>query len=828
MKSYLPVLLILLVLSCTTNKSGNDKLTINDQNYFELPGLNVMVFEDIYPEGHQGGVGFIQNGVRVATNGDVRLELTPGQFQPIPKVGKRTVDRDLNEISVNLWYPDSAINRKGYNPLFYPDLRFTYKVRVVGENDYFKIFVDMDKPVPDEWLGKIGFNLELYPTDLFGKTWNMDDKSGFFPNQANGPVTLGANQENQAVPMATGRKFVVAPELDKQRFSIESATADIQLLDGRIRHTNGWFVVRSAIPAGATKGAIEWTIKVNHIPGWISAPVVHTSQVGYHPNQSKIAVIETDAADKSRPNAQLIKISASGKETVVKTLKPASWGKFLRYNYLQFDFSEAKQEGTYLVQYGDARSNPFMISPEIYKRHVWQPTLEVFLPVQMCHMRVVESYRVWHGVCHLDDALMAPTDSILFDGYKQGPSTLTRYKSGDRVPGLNRGGWHDAGDDDLRVESQAGSVKLLSLAWEEFRPELDATSINQAARLVNIHVPDGKPDMLQQIEHGALTVLGGYENMGRVYRGIISPTISQYTMVGDIANQTNNINYNKAVKYNGTFETTAGIKDDRAVYTEENPSNEFEAVMGLAAAARVLKDYDSKLASRCLSAATGLWHQKRTIRQRDLSQQIMAATELLITTNDQEYKDFLLQHTDSITKYISSVGWVVVRSIPIINNQPYKSAIEKALTGLSKEITEQGKETPFGVPYRPYIWGAGWNIQEFGVQQYYLSKFFPTIFSTAYMFNALNFVLGCHPGINIASFASGVGAKSVTRAYGYNRADYSYIPGGVVSGTALIRPDFPELKEFPFLWQQTEYVLGGGESNYLFLVLAADKILSKE
>jgi endoglucanase len=423
---------------------------------------------------------------------------------------------------------------------------------------------------------------------------------------------------------------------------------------------------------------------------------------------------------------------------------------------------------------------------------------------------------------------MAPTDSILFDGYKQGPSTLTRYKSGDRVPGLNRGGWHDAGDDDLRVESQAGSVKLLSLAWEEFRPELDATSINQAARLVNIHVPDGKPDILQQIEHGALTILGGYENMGRVYRGIISPTISQYTMVGDISNQTNNINYNKAVKYNGTFETIAGIKDDRSVYTEENPSNEFEAVMGLAAAARVLKDYDSKLAGRCLSAATGLWHQKRTIRQRDLSQQIMAATELLITTNDQEYKDFLLQRTDSITKYISSVGWVVVRSIPIINNQPYKSAIEKALTGLSNEITEQGKETPFGVPYRPYIWGAGWNIQEFGVQQYYLSKFFPTIFSTAYMFNALNFVLGCHPGVNTASFASGVGAKSATRAYGYNRADYSYIPGGVVSGTALIRPDFPELKEFPFLWQQTEYVLGGGESNYLFLVLAADKLLSKE
>ena len=94
------------------------------------------------------------------------------------------------------------------------------------------------------------------------------------------------------------------------------------------------------------------------------------------------------------------------------------------------------------------------------------------------------------------------------------------------------------------------------------------------------------------------------------------------------------------------------------------------------------------------------------------------------------------------------------------------------------------------------------------------------------IFHALNFILGCHPGSNTASFASGVGAKSATVAYGANRADWSYIPGGVVSGTALIRPDFPELLEFPYLWQQTEYVLGGGSSDYMFLVLAARELLS--
>ncbi|MEO6188414.1 MAG: hypothetical protein ABIO82_05715 [Ginsengibacter sp.] len=59
------------------------------------------------------------------------------------------------------------------------------------------------------------------------------------------------------------------------------------------------------------------------------------------------------------------------------------------------------------------------------------------------------------------------------------------------------------------------------------------------------------------------------------------------------------------------------------------------------------------------------------------------------------------------------------------------------------------------------------------------------------------------------------------------KIDHLFAPGGVASGTALIRPDFPELLEWPYLWQQTEYVLGGGSSNLMFMVLAADKLLNK-
>lgn len=136
-------------------------------------------------------------------------------------------------------------------------------------------------------------------------------------------------------------------------------------------------------------------------------------------------------------------------------------------------------------------------------------------------MHINEGYRVWHDLCHMDDALMAPVDTKHFDGYLQGPSTLTKFKPYDQVPGLNVGGWHDAGDYDLRVESQAGTVWVLAMTHEQFRPSWDQTTVDQQERVVEIHRPDGKDDLLQQVEHRMLTILGGYENLGRLYRGII-------------------------------------------------------------------------------------------------------------------------------------------------------------------------------------------------------------------------------------------------------------------------------------------------------------------
>jgi hypothetical protein len=165
-----------------------------------------------------------------------------------------------------------------------------------------------------------------------------------------------------------------------------------------------------------------------------------------------------------------------------------------------------------------------------------------------------------------------------------------------------------------------------------------------------------------------------------------------------------------------------------------------------------------------------------------------------LATNNQAYLDFIFSQQQLITNNIAHTGWFTARIAKLLESKKDKrsrqfvAAFRIALANYKTQLDRQSSETPYGVPYRPSIWGAGWDI----------------------------------PGSNTASFTSGVGPRSANVAYRLNRADWSYIPGGEVSGTALIRPDFPEPLEFPFLWQQTKYVLRGPSSHYMLLVLAAN------
>ena len=835
----LKLLAAALLLAASAWISQAQEFVLTETGYFRNHGVDAMSFNDYYPEGHQGGISVIMHGKRVVTNGDIRFDPTPGQWQPVP----RQVNREIidGKIVTRLAYPDSSRHATGFNPMFYPDVQLTYSVTLEADGDALVVTVDLDQPIPEKFLGKAGFNLEFFPGELFGKPWLMDEQGGIFPQQANAPLEYSdtylehmgdfhnperpladidrLNAEGYspltadnivAAPYAEGNCFVSCPDDPYSRLKITSQTAPLKLYDGRMNHNNGWFVLRSEIPAGATKGAIKWIIEPNVVEEWIYKPVVQTSQVGYLPAQQKFAVIELDGRDNDYAQARLVKLTAEG-EKVIKNILTTPWeGNFLRYNYLKADFTDVTEAGLYKIRYKDSVSPTFRIGSDVLDRGVWQPVLEYFLPVQMCHMRVSEKYRIWHDACHLDDAQMAQEGNHI-DGYDQKEGIPCKLEVHETGHGLNVGGWHDAGDFDLRVESQAGECYILALAWEEFQPEIDVTAIDQHSKKVEIHEADGRNDLLQQVEHGALSVVNGYLALGRLYRGIICPSLRQYVLLGDAAAMTDNI---------------PGNEDDRWVFTENNPGREITTAANLAATARVLKGFNDTLAVHCENIAKEIFEATAETRP---GMKLQAAAELYITTGAEEYMDYITSNWDSVTGSVDRNGWFMARVAKKMEGQKkYRKLTARwneALQEYKTRLEEQTSATPYGVPYTPDIWGAGWSIQNFGFNHYFLVSAYPKVFSADPVTNSMNFVLGCHPGSNQASFASGVGAQSATVGYGLNRADWSYIPGGVISGTALIRPDFPELLEWPYLWQQTEYVLGGGSSHYMFLVLAVQNLL---
>jgi hypothetical protein len=820
----LPIVFLLFALSVSRGQTGLPAaaLHLNDSGYYERPGVNVMVFDDFYPEGHQGGVTIVQCGRRVAANGDVRLEPAPGQWSPVPRVGQRTVDRERGTITVTLWYPDSSKDRKGFNPIMYPDLAFRYSITAEPEGEGIRIVVNLERALPEQWANRVGFNLELFPGQLFGEHFFMDGRAGIFPRQANGPFLADSGGDFRIMPLASGRNLIVAPRNEEKELTIVSSRENLQLIDGRGQYNNGWFVVRSTIPAGAVSHAVEWLITPRVKPGWRAAPVVQVSQVGYHPKQDKVAVIELDRSTATFEPVELIRIDQDSQAVVKLVPHPKPWGMFLRNTYVRFDFTDVTREGIYRVKYGNIESNEFEIARDVFARHVWQPTLEYFLPVQMCHMRINDRYKVWHGLCHMDDALMAPVHHNHFDGYAQGESTLTSFTPGEHIPGVNIGGWHDAGDYDLRVESQAATVYRLALAYEFFRNDYDATSVDQESRVVEMHRPDGKADILQQIEHGLLSIVGGYESLGVLYRGMICPTLRQYVHLGDAATMTDNITYDEHGMDPVLHRPLP--KDDRWLFTEVNPGRALYVAQTLAAASRAIAAVNPGLSAKSLKIAEELYRRNLSLPEKN---RVRAAGELYLSTSKREYATVLLRNADLIGTGVEHYSEFIGRVAAKLGDGAFTARIERGVSEYFARVREQEKENPYGVPYEPHIWGAGWEIQEFGVQQIFLFLGFPRLMTSGYAFNALNFVLGCHPGENTVSFASGVGVKSLTVAYGANRDEWSYIPGGVGSGTALIRPDLPELKTWPYFWQQTEYVMGGGAMDFMILAMAADNVLNR-
>jgi len=855
-------------------------LKLNELEYFEDRGVNFLVYSNDYNgmfcDEKTAAIEIIQRGVRIATGGGIRLMNTPEQWDIYPVLEKRNVDKAGQSIEVVLNYAD-------YN--FKPSIKVTPKDKGVV------LAVYLDQPVPENLEGKAGLNLEFFPAAYFGKTFLMDGKPDIFPKHPAGETSMHPNSEKITqiyglstfnergrdefivpAPISTGHTLVLAPEDDDLRVTFKSDT-EINLFDGRNLSPNGTFVVRSFLPSGKIGKVAEWYVEMAFDPEWVRKPNIGFSQVGYTPAQKKVAVVEVDKNYVLPAKARIIRINPDGSRSVA--LEPAvkEWGVYNnRYNYATVDFSAVKNAGVYCIEFGEETTNVFPIADNVYGDK-WHTTMDVWLPAQMDHMEVKEAYRIWHGRSNMDDAVQAPLNYSQQDGYTQGPVSYTKYKDFEHIPGLTVGAWYDAGDFDIQSGTVIGLTQQFAFLWDLFHEDRDQTYIDQKTQFVDIHRPDGKPDVLQQCEHGLLNIIAQVENIGFVAQGIVQGNMWQYAHIGDGVTQTDGFVYNPSLQPYDIVRGTSGTRDDRHAFTSNySPAGQMSTIAALAAGARALKEYDPELSEHALKLALKLWEENRDAaapdyissgayknipdekksyankvweevqlsgtnvnnRRRNMGDtRFTAAVQLWRATGEDQYKEFFMPFimAQLNPQTINGMGAMNGRGSNLSTalelypymDKEFQKAVKAAVPAYVKGVEAAAKENPYGVPVQGRGWGGTEIALGWAYNNYMVWKYFPDMIDPELVLNGMHFIFGRHPYSNV-SFVTSVGVNTKKVAYGNNRGDYTVIPGGIAPGLLLMNPDFMEHKDdYPFHWGENECCTRN-VPQYMMLTLGAEEI----
>ena len=861
MKRLLFILLLALPV-LVSQRASAQSMQLNDLGYFEARGTNVLVYNNIYNGSFYdekfAGLEIIQRGERLATGGGIRLMNTPEQWDIFGVVSPRRIDRKESSVEVDLNYEDY-----GFVPRF----------KVLPKDKGVVIQIWLDKPVPAELVGKAGMNLEFFPASYFGHNYLVDNLARILPKypmhdtevhpvsekipQYFGESTFddrGRGDFLVPLPLSTGHRIVMAPEDEALRVSVTS-DEEISIFDGRHLAQNGMFVLRSLLPGGKTGKVLEWYLEPSISNSWIRKPNIGFSQVGYTPAQKKVAVVEMDKNDSPESIGRLLKVNPDGSKDVVKRMAAKIWGEYhYRYNYVQLDFSDVREPGLYCIDYQGVETNAFPIDKDVYGDK-WHPSMDISLVVKMDHMEVNEAYRIWHGRANMDDALQAPANVRLHDGYFQGNETNTKYQPLEHIPGLAVGGWYDAGDFDIQANSVLNTTQDLAYVWREFKPMRDQTLIDEVTQYADIHVPDGVPDNVQLIMHGTVNINAQVENIGFVAQVIGQPDMHHYHHLGDAMTLTDGKVYDPSLARYEVKGDRSGTPDDRFVFTSRfSPAGTMQDIVSLAAAYPALKDYYPEEAERSLKNAKMLWDKYFEAaapnpnapammgRWGGGDSRINAAIELWIATGDQKYKDFFLplvekqldakpvaprsngnvQNGMFSTQFTGGPNLTAALKIYPYMDKQFQDKVKALVPAYVNVITRGGQDNPYGVAIGGATWAGNASVINNAYNCYRIWKYFPDMIDPEYVFAGLNFIFGCHPYSNV-SFVEGVGVNTKKVAYNNNRADYSTIPGGIVPGL-LVKEDFFENKDdYPFHWGENEACINTAP-QYVLLCLAAIEV----
>lgn len=411
-----------------------------------------------------------------------------------------------------------------------------------------------------------------------------------------------------------------------------------------------------------------------------NAQNIMVNQVGFYPDAPKYAltdnIIETDFRIIDEKSGKTVLKGKAG-----ETILHDGTQSIMRY----LDFSKLKKEGKYHIVMGENHSHTFLISNK-----VWKETANALMK-SYYYQRCSAELKPEHADKWVRAAGHPDTKCIVHPSAKTDKSFIS-------APG----GWYDAGDYGKYVVN-AGVTTATLLYLAEYYPNIFPDG--------SLNIPEsgnGISDLLDEIRYELEWLSKMQDTDGGVFFKLTSKNFCKAIMPEE-------------------------DKMKRFVIGKTSASAlNFAAVMAIAA--RVYESTDKDFAEKCLVQAENAWKwandnditiftNSEDIKtgeygdKRLTDEFVWAASELYISTQKKDYKDFISNNIDKLNIWNNknrtfTPGWANTDMLAVISlassnkGKPFNSRCKENIFNSALKITEEIKKNAGRIPNMKYNWGS--------------------------------------------------------------------------------------------------------------------------
>lgn len=408
---------------------------------------------------------------------------------------------------------------------------------------------------------------------------------------------------------------------------------------------------------------------------------IRLNQLGYFPNSQKTFIVVNCEADSFNIINQQQQI------VLRKPLTPKGYWDKSGENIKTGTFSELNTAGVYYITTSDnSISYPFKISMNIYDS-VQKAALKSYY-YQRASIEIKEPYSgKWkRPLAHPDDSCIFHPSSGRDGGYKPSPK-----------------GWYDAGDFSKYTVNAGITVGTMIAAYEYYPSQFPDkyTNIPESGNNISDLLDEQKWELdwllTMQDEDG-----GGYVKLSDAnWPAMVLP--------------------HKAAC-------------DR-FFVGKSTAASLNLAATFAKAYRVFASLDSIYANQMLEAALKAWEwaeennnvlyfgtegiNSGNYPDKDLHEEfIWAAAELYASTQNQEFKDYVMKHKREVIIQVSeswrtfndNLGYITLINTPNILTKKEKQDLQMSLVACAERLVTAIDSLPYRIPLDKFVWGSNSDI----------------------------------------------------------------------------------------------------------------------